>query len=515
MRIYIIVLFGILSFCTGTLYGQPASLALHVADAKTTINKNIYGHFAEHLGHCIYDGIYVGDSNKIIPNTEGVRNDIIAALIKLKVPVLRWPGGCFADTYHWKDGVGPKKQRPSMINRWWGGVTEDNSFGTNEFLNMCERMGVAPYLAGNVGSGTVQEFSQWVEYVNGEGMSPMTTWRKSNGRDKAWNVKYIGIGNEAWGCGGNMTAEYYSNIYRQYATFISSWNNNGTLFRVASGANADDFHWTEVMMRDIPRNMIEGVSLHYYSVIDWNAKGPATGFSRQQYFTTMKRALRMEELVSKHEAIMDKYDPDKKTALVVDEWGGWYDVEKGTNPGFLFQQNTMRDAMLAGVTLNIFNNHCERVRMANLAQMVNVLQAVILTSGEKIILTPTYHVMEMYNVHQDATMIPVDLQNIYYQEGNDSLPAISVSASRNKEGLVHISLVNIDPGKKNTVHFQMAGSELKLDNGRILHSVSVQDFNDIQEPGKITPRSFSDVVVKGNEWLVTLPAASVVVLTLH
>jgi alpha-N-arabinofuranosidase len=268
-------------------------------------------------------------------------------------------------------------------------------------------------------------------------------------------------------------------------------------------------------MRDIPRNLIEGVSLHYYSVIDWNAKGPATGFSRQQYFATLKHALHMEELVSRHEAIMDKYDPDKKTALVVDEWGGWYDVEKGTNPGFLFQQNTMRDAMLAGVTLNIFNNHCDRVRMANLAQMVNVLQAVILTNKEKIILTPTYHVMEMYNVHQDATMIPVELQNIYYKEGNDSLPAISVSASRNQQGLTHISIVNIDPEKTNEVHLRMDGPELKLDNGRILQSGSIQDFNSFEDAGKISPHPFSGVVVKGKEWLITLPAASVVVLTLH
>jgi alpha-L-arabinofuranosidase len=511
MKIRFAFLMAVLLISQATVSGQTASIVLHLPDAKTIINKNIYGHFAEHLGHCIYDGIYVGDTNKIIPNTEGVRNDIIAALIKLKVPVLRWPGGCFADTYHWKDGVGPRKMRPTMINKWWGGVTEDNSFGTNDFLNMCERIGAAPYLAGNVGSGTVQEFSQWVEYVNGEGISPMSSWRKSNGREKPWNVKYFGIGNEAWGCGGNMTPEYYSNIYKQYVTFISG----GNLFRVASGANADDFHWTEVMMRDIPRNMIEGVSLHYYSVIDWNAKGPATGFTRQQYFTTLKRALRMEELVSKHEAIMDKYDPDKKTALVVDEWGGWYDVEKGTNPGFLFQQNTMRDAMLEGVTLNIFNNHCDRVRMANLAQMVNVLQAVILTNKEKIILTPTYHVMEMYNVHQDAIMIPVELQNIYYREGSDSLPAISVSASRNQQGLTHLSIVNIDPVKSNEVHVRMEGPDLKLDNGRILQSGSIQDFNSFQDPGKISPHNFSGVVVKGKEWVITLPAASVVVLTFH
>ena len=511
MKKYIFVLSTVLVLVAGNLSGQTAGVILRAADPKIIINKNIYGHFAEHLGHCIYEGIYVGDSNRIIPNTEGVRNDIIAALKKLKVPVLRWPGGCFADTYHWKDGVGPRKDRPTMINTWWGGVTEDNSFGTHDFLNFCERIGADPYLAGNAGSGTVMELSQWVQYVNGTGVSPMSSWRKANGRDKPWNVRYFGVGNEAWGCGGNMTAEYYSNIYRQYATFMTGDH----LFRVASGANADDFHWTEVMMRDIPKNLIEGVSLHYYAVIDWNAKGPDTGLNGQQYFATMKRALRMEELISRHVTIMDKYDPEKRTALVVDEWGGWYDVQKGTNPSFLFQQNTMRDAMLAGVTLNIFNNHCDRVRMANLAQIVNVLQSVILTSGQKIILTPTYHVMEMYNVHQDATLIPLSLQNIYYKDGNDSLPAISVSASRDKAGITHISLVNIDPVKANKVRIQWQGSVLKLDSGRILKSDRIQDHNNFDEPDKIKPLVFHGAAIKNGEIIVDMPAASVVVLTVH
>lgn len=496
------------------LAAQTATVVLHISEAKSIINKNIYGHFAEHLGHCIYDGLYIGDSARVIPNTDGVRNDIILALRKLKVPVLRWPGGCFADTYHWKDGVGPKKERPAMINKWWGGVTENNSFGTHDFLNMCERIGADPYLAGNVGSGSVQELSQWVQYVNGEGGSPMSSWRKANGRDKPWHVKYFGVGNEAWGCGGNMTAEYYSNIYRQYATFMTNWNNSDHLFRVASGANADDYHWTEVMMRDVPKGLLEGVSLHYYSVIDWNAKGPGAAFSVQQYFATLKQALRMEDLVTKHEAVMDKYDPQKKLALVVDEWGGWYDVEPGTNPSFLYQQNTMRDAMLAGVTLNIFNNHCDRVRMANLAQLVNVLQSVILTNKEKIILTPTYHVMEMYNVHQDAVMIPVSLDNLYYTEGKDSLPAISVSASRDKQGDTHISLVNIDPGKTNLVRIKIEGSALKLKTARILQSPEIQDHNSFDEPEKIKPQLFLAVTEKENELQVSMPPASVVVLTL-
>ena len=295
---------------------------------------------------------------------------------------------------------------------------------------------------------------------------------------------------------------------------MTDWDNKDHLFRVASGANSDDYHWTEVMMRDIPKGLIEGVSLHYYSV-DWAVKTSATGFSQLQYFETIKRALRMEELINKHVAIMDKYDPQKKLALVVDEWGGWYDAEPGTNPAFLYQQNTMRDAMIAGVTLNIFNNHCDRVRMANLAQIVNVLQSVILTNKQKIVLTPTYHVMEMYNVHQDATMIPVNLNSMYYLEGNDSLPAISISASRDQKGEIHVSLVNIDPKKTNAVRIQLQGPTLKLDNGRILKSSAIQDHNSFEEPDKISPQAFSGAAVNGNEIRLTMPPASVVVLTLH
>jgi len=408
------------------------SITLNADLGKDKINKNIYGHFAEHLGACIYNGFYVGDTNKVIPNTAGVRNDIINALKNLKVPNLRWPGGCFADTYHWKDGVGPKANRPAIVNRWWGGVTEDNSFGTHDFLNMCELIGAQPYLAGNVGSGTVQELSDWLQYVNGKpNTSPMSKWRVQNGREQPWNVSIWGVGNEAWGCGGNMKPEYYANIYRQYATYMTDWGNTDQQFRVASGASGNDYNWTEVLMRDIPKNMMEGVALHHYAVIDWKAKGSATAFSEQLYFASMKEALKMEEFVTRHSTIMDKYDPAKKIALVVDEWGGWYEVEPGTNPGFLFQQNTIRDAMIAGVTLNIFNNHADRVRMANLAQSVNVLQAVILTKDEKMILTPTYHVMEMYNVHQDAMLIPIQLKSNDYVLGNEKFPAVSAYPSKN------------------------------------------------------------------------------------
>ena len=491
------------------------SVVLNPGDAKTTINKHIYGHFAEHLGKCIYGGFYVGEDNKKIPHTDGVRNDVVDALRKLKVPNLRWPGGCFADTYHWKDGIGPKDQRPTIVNTWWGGVTENNSFGTHDFLNMCELLGAEPYLAGNMATGTVQELADWVQYVNFAGESPMSKLRRENGRDKPWNVKYWGVGNEAWGCGGNMTPEYYANEFRKYATFMSSWTNDGGIFRIASGANSADYNWTEVIMKNVPLNLIEGMALHHYSVIDWNKKGPSTDFNEQQYFTTMKRALFMEELVNKHIAIMDKYDPKKRVALVVDEWGGWYEVEPGTNPGFLYQQNTIRDAMIAGVTLNIFNNHADRIRMANLAQAINVLQAVILTDEEKMILTPTYHVMEMYNVHQDATLIPVSqISNKDFKVGDEKLPAVSISASKNKNGVTHISLVNIDNKNSQDIELDLKDIKASAVSGRILTSAKVQDYNSFDNPSKIKPAAFKGASVKGGKLKVKLPPVSVVVLEL-
>lgn len=503
------------TFIIATIASAQNTIVLNADKGKDIIDKNIYGHFAEHLGHCIYGGLYVGDTNKIIPHKDGVRLDVIEALKKLKVPVLRWPGGCFADTYHWQDGVGPKKQRPSMLNIWWGNVKEDNSFGTNEFLNMCELLGAEPYLSGNVGSGTPQELADWVKYTtHPNGSSPMTDLRETNGRPNPWKVKFWGLGNEAWGCGGNMKVEYYANIYRQYATFMTNWNNSDRLYRIASGASDDDYHWTEVLMKELPAGMFDALGLHHYSVIDWNKKGSATAFTEQQYFTTMQRALLMEELVTKHSAIMDKYDPQKKKSLAVDEWGGWYDVEPGTNGAFLYQQNTMRDAMIAGATLNIFNNHCDRVKMANLAQIVNVLQAVILTKEEKLILTPTYHVMEMYNVHQDATMLPVSVTTNNYQIGNDKLPAISASASKDKNGLTHISLVNIDANKAQDITININGANYKSVTGRILTSDKLQNYNSFENPDKIKPSNFTGASLSSSTLRIKIPPFSVVVLEL-
>ncbi|WP_149274766.1 alpha-N-arabinofuranosidase [Pareuzebyella sediminis] len=477
------------------------------------INKHIYGHFAEHLGRCIYGGFYVGEES-VIPNTDGVRNDIIAALKDLNIPNLRWPGGCFADTYHWKDGIGPLNERPEIVNTWWGGVTEDNSFGTHNFLNLCEVLEAEPYLSGNVGSGTVQELADWVQYTNFKGTSPMSDLRRENGRDEPWSVKYWGIGNEAWGCGGNMRAEYYADIYRKYATFMSDADMEGGIYKIASGASNDDYEWTETLMKNIPRSMLQGVALHHYSVIDWGAKGSDTEFTEDLYFKTMQESWLMNELIEKHTAIMDKYDPEGKVDLIVDEWGGWYDVQEGTNPSFLYQQNTMRDAMIAGMTLNIFNNHAKRVKMANLAQTVNVLQAVILTEekGQKMILTPTYHVMHMYKVHQDAKLIPLSFTSPEYTFEGSSLPAISVSASINDDEVVHISITNIDPKKTNTLTLDATSLHIKKIEATVLKSEKLQDHNTFDNPDKIKPTEFKNFQLKKGKLEIDIPPFSVVVL---
>jgi len=487
-------------------------VTLNVDLAEHQISRHIYGHFSEHLGRCIYGGFYVGENNELIPHQKGIRRDVVAALKKLQIPNLRWPGGCFADTYHWKDGIGPKENRPTIVNTWWGGITEDNSFGTHEFLELCQQLETEPFISGNVGSGTVQELADWIQYTNAGNESPMTKLRTQNGHPKPWAVKYWGVGNEAWGCGGNMRPEYYSDLYRQYATYMQTAAKGSSLYRVAAGGYSNNYNWTEVLMKNIPLKLMEGISLHHYSVLNWTDKGPSTEFTEDHYFSTMQKALAMESHIQKHSNIMDKYDPEKKIGLIVDEWGGWYEVEPETKPGFLYQQNTMRDAMIAGTTLNTFNNHCERVKMANLAQTINVLQAVILTKEEKMLLTPTYHVMEMYKAHQDATMIPIHIKSVDYQKGEEKLKAVSASASINSDGKVHISLVNIHATEDQKVQIALRGMTAKQISGRILTANKLQAYNTFDTPNRVQVDNFKGADLDGENVLLTIPAFSVVVL---
>lgn len=480
--------------------------------ASHRISRHIYGHFSEHLGRCIYDGYWVGESSTI-PNTRGIRNDVVAALRAVRIPNLRWPGGCFADEYHWHDGVGPRDQRPPMVNTHWGGVTENNHFGTHEFMDLCEQLGCEPYICGNVGSGTVREMSQWVEYLTCGDTSPMAQRRLQNGRKEPWRVKYWGVGNENWGCGGNMRPEFYADQYRRYAIYCRNYGDN-QLYRIACGANSDNYHWTEVLMREAGRFM-DGLSLHHYSVAGpWHNKGPATVFGEDAWFQTMRRVWSTEELVTRHAAIMDKYDPERRVGMIVDEWGLWHDPEPGTNPAFLFQQNTMRDAVAAGVSLNIFNNHCDRIHMANLAQTVNVLQALVLTAGAKMLLTPTYHVFDLYKVHHDATLLPIEMETPLYKSGPGKLPAVSASASQKDGGPIHATLCNIDHDTAFDLDLEISGGHFTNVTAKALMHEDPCTHNTFDAPDALKPTAFDGVTVKRGTVRVHLPAASVLALEL-
>lgn len=480
-----------------------------------TINRNIYGHFAEHLGRCIYEGIWVGEDSPI-PNTRGIRNDVAEALKNLSIPVLRWPGGCFADEYHWMDGIGPKENRPRMVNTHWGGTVENNHFGTHEFMELCEQLGTEPYINGNVGSGTVYEMQQWMEYLTFDGESPMANLRKQNGREQPWKVTYFGVGNESWGCGGNMRPEYYADEYRRYGTYVRNYGGN-KVYKIACGASEGDYNWTEVLMREAGRHM-HGLSLHYYTLPTgiWQDKGSATDFDSTAWFETLRRTLYMEELLTKHSAIMDKYDPAKRVGLIVDEWGTWYNVEPGTNPGFLYQQNSIRDALVAGINLNLFHQHCDRVQMANIAQTVNVLQAMILTEGEKMVLTPTYHVFEMYKVHQDAELVPLKLDSPRYTLGAVSIPQLSASCSRSSEGKLHLSICNLHHEESAPVRVNLSGltAAAPAVNGRILAHDSLQAHNTFADPENVKPAVFTALEWRDGVLSATLPPASVAVIAI-
>lgn len=499
---------------------------------KNTISRMIYGHFAEHLGHCIYGGIWVGRDSPIA-NTHGIRNDVVDALRKIRIPCLRWPGGCFADEYHWKDGIGTYENRKSMINSHWGGIVENNHFGTHEFFDLCELLGTEPYICGNVGSGTVREMSEWVEYMTFDGTSPLADLRRANGRSKPWKLRYFGVGNENWGGGGRMRAEYYADVFNRYSLYAHDLGDN-RLFRIAAGPRNDNYHWTEVLMREAGLFM-DGLALHYYTRLgdpvvevdmpDGNrrytqrpgvSRTSATVFGEKEWFGTMQSAIRTETLIENHSHIMDQYDPNKRVALIVDEWGTWFDAEPGTNPAFLYQQNTLRDALVAGTSLNIFNNHSDRVRMANIAQMVNVLQAVILTKDEQMILTPTYHVFDMYKVHQGARLLDFAILSDDYSYDGESLKQINVSASKDANDDINITICNIDPNKGAHIvcHLDDAAG-IRSVEGTILTSADMTAHNTFDRPDAVTPQKFNGFRFMSGTLTIDMPSQSVILLTLH
>jgi len=468
------------------------------------IDRRIYGQFAEHLGRGIYEGLWVGQGSDI-PNRNGLRIDVIDALRAIKVPVVRWPGGCFADEYHWMKGIGPLEERQSMVNTHWGGVADPNEFGTHEYFELLDQLDAEAYVNGNVGSGSVAEMQDWVEYMTLDTGSPMAQLRQRHGRAQPWRLPFFGVGNESWGCGGNMLPLHYANLYRQFQTYVREYGEN-RVTKIACGANADDYEWTDVLMARAAQHM-DGLSLHYYTIPtgDWDHKGAATGFSEAQWFETIRRTLFMDMLLRRHGEIMDRYDPARRVGLYVDEWGTWYDVEPETNPGFLYQQNSMRDAIVAALNFHVFHRHAARVRMANIAQMINVLQAMILTDGPRMVRTPTYHAFAMYTDHHDAVVVPT----------TGELPAHSDVTVSRKDGDVTVSAVHYALDRDATIEIQLPGALGDVRRSEILAAAAADTCNTVDAPDAVVPVPFEAFGIAGDRLRLTLPPRSIVTMRLQ
>jgi alpha-L-arabinofuranosidase len=507
---------------TPLVYAQKVELSVDASKSGAKIDRNIFGQFAEHLGHGVYEGIWVGPGSPI-PNTRGIRNDVVAALRAIRVPNVRWPGGCFADEYHWRKGIGPV--RPVTLNPNWGGVTEPNTFGTHEFMDFLDQIGAEAYVSVNVGSGTPQEAAEWLEYMTAAQPTTLAKERAANGHPAPYRVAFLGIGNESWDCGGNMTPEYYLSQLKIYSRFVRNYNpaqqDKQQMLKIAVGPGGGEprfTDWTETIMKAWQHHQwswdINGLSMHNYTVVNWDKKFASTGFGENEYAQILKSTLEMEGLVSKYSAIMDKYDPQKRVALVVDEWGAWYAPLPGSNPGFLVQQNSLRDAVLAALNLNIFARHADRVRMSNIAQMINVLQAMILTDKEKMVLTPTYYVYKMYVPFQDATFVPVTFNAGTYTRGDITLPRVDAIAAKGKDGKLWLEVTNVDPNQPVEVEVTLAGSTAKSANGETLTAPRVDSVNTFDAPNTVVPEPVS-AKVQGGKLSLTLEPKSVTVISVE
>jgi len=501
---------------------QKVDLTVDVSKAGAKIDRNIFGQFAEHLGYGVYEGIWVGPSSPI-PNTRGIRNDVVAALKAIKVPNVRWPGGCFADEYHWRKGIG--SQRVETLNPNWGGVLEPNTFGTHEVMDFLDQIGAEAYLSVNVGSGTPQEAAEWLEYLTTTQPTALAKERAANGHPAPYKIAYLGIGNESWDCGGNMTADYYLSQLKIYNRFVRNFNpaqqGKEQMLKIAVGPGGDGprwTEWTETIMKAWQNRQwswdMQGLSLHNYTVVNWDKKFASVGFGETEYSQILKSTLEMEGLVSKHSAIMDKYDPQKKIALVVDEWGAWYAPLPDSNPGFLVQQNSLRDAILAALNLNIFARHSDRVRIANIAQMINVLQAMIMTDKEKMVLTPTYYVFKMYLPFQDATFLPVTFNAGTYTNGNITLPRVDAIAAKDKAGKLWLEITNVDPNQPLEVEINLTGMTAKSAAGETLTAPKVDSVNSFGAPNTVVPKPIS-AKVQGGKLSMKLEPKSVTVIAVE
>ena len=510
-----------LAFTGPGMAAEKVHLSVDASKPGAKIDRNIFGQFAEHLGHGIYEGIWVGQDSAI-PNTRGIRNDVVAALRALKVPNVRWPGGCFADEYHWRKGLGPLDKRVVTINSNWGGVTEPNTFGTHEFMDFVDQIGSEAYISVNVGSGTPQEAAEWLEYLTTGQPATLAKERTANGHPAPYKVGFLGIGNESWDCGGNMTVDYYLSQLKIYSRFVRNYNpaqeGKRQMLKIAVGPGDGSTEWTESIMKAYQDRHwswdINGLSIHSYTVVKWPPSFASVGFGEAEYSRILRSTLEMEELVTKQSAVMDKYDPEKKVAMVVDEWGAWYAPLPGTNPGFLVQQNSLRDAILASLNLNIFARHADRVRMANIAQMINVLQAMIITDKEKMVLTPTYHVFKMYLPFQDAIFVPVTFDAGTYTHGDIRLPRLDAIAAKDASGKLWLEITNLDPEESVEIEAELAGIQVKSAAGEMLTAPEVDSVNSFGAPNAVAPKPVA-VKAQGGRLALKLEPKSVTVVALE
>lgn len=504
-------------FLAISVQAQTNQVIVNADQAEYQISKHIYGQFSEHLGRGVYGGIWVGEDSDI-PNTEGYRTDVLNALQELEIPNIRWPGGCFADEYDWRDGIGPRSERPKTINTHWGMVIEDNSFGTHEFLRLTELLGAEPYISANVGSGTPAQMQDWIEYMTFGGDSELANLRRENGREDPWKIKFFGIGNESWGCGGNMTADYYADLYRRYQTYAKDYSGND-LYKIASGWSNNEYDWTETVMGKA-HEMMDAISLHYYTIAgpNWGNKGPSTGFGEDLYFSGIRKSRFLDRFIKGHKTRMDKYDPENEVALAVDEWGIWTDPLPETNPGFLEQQNSIRDALIAANSLDIMNAHADRVKIANIAQTVNVLQAMVRTDGKQMLKTPTYHVFHMYKPHMDAMLLPIHLESAQYSHNGQSIDALSATVSRDDEGTITVTVSNVDPDTPHEVTFDFRGTDVDVErvvSGRLLTAEDMNSVNTFDDPDNVSPEPFKQATLTDGKLTLTLPSKSLVALRIQ
>jgi alpha-N-arabinofuranosidase len=479
-----------------------------------TINPNLYGHFVEHLGACVYDGLFVGDDSAI-PNTAGLRDDVLDAFRRIRPPVLRWPGGCFADDYHWRDGVGPRRDRPTTVNLWWGHTLDDNRFGTHEFLTLCRLVGAEPYLAGNLGSGSPRELRDWVEYCNFDKPSTLARLRAQNGSPAPFNVRYWGVGNEAWGCGGNFCPEDYAKEYRRYATYLHDLGPT-PLHLIAVGPDGNQPDWTRKFLRKLASAdrrfncRIHALAAHYYA----GTAGTATDYTTDQWYELLHKAAQVDQLIRDQRAAMDEFDPERKVDLILDEWGTWHPPTPGRNPQHLWQQNTLRDALVAALTLDTFNRHAAVLKMANLAQVANVLQALFLTEGEKLVLTPTYHVFDLYKEHQGGrgVRLEVDSPTVTFalNDQRQTMPAVAGSASI-KGPTMTLSLTNVHARQPIEAIIELGGRTATVRSRTTLTHDDLHAHNTFDRPETLVP---TPAAIEPLDRL-TLPPASVSVLELR